>query len=81
MAKKKQQIAFWKNIKFKYKLTLTDENSLEEVGSMQFTKLNGILLIAIILITIFALASIMIAYTPLRNFLRRISYRIKKSNV
>lgn len=69
MAKKKQQIAFWKNIKFKYKLTLTDENSLEEVGSMQFTKLNGILLIAIILITIFALASIMIAYTPLRNFL------------
>lgn len=69
MAKKKQQIAFWKNIKFKYKLTLTDENSLEEVGSVHFTKLNGILLIASIIIALFALASLMIAYTPLRNYL------------
>lgn len=69
MAKKKQPIAFWENIKFKYKLTLTDENSLEEVGSLRFTKLNGILLIAAILIVLFALASLMIAYTPLRNYL------------
>lgn len=69
MAKKKQHIAFWENIKFKYKLTLTDENSLEEVGSICFTKLNGILLIAVILIVLFTLASLMIAYTPLRNYL------------
>ena len=69
MAKKKQHNAFWKDIKFKYKLTLTDENSLEEVGSVYFTKLKGIMLIAVMLITIFALASIMIAYTPLRNYL------------
>ena len=51
MAKKKQHNAFWKDIKFKYKLTLTDENSLEEVGSVYFTKLKGIVLIAVILIT------------------------------
>ena len=38
MAKKKQHNAFWKDIKFKYKLTLTDENSLEEVGSVYFIR-------------------------------------------
>ena len=31
MVKKKRYIAFWSNIKFKYKLTIINENTLEEM--------------------------------------------------
>ncbi len=31
MPKKKRSKAFWNNIKFKYKLTIINENTLEEV--------------------------------------------------
>ena len=39
--KKKRRKAFWHNIKFKYKLTVTNENTLEEVVGIHVSKLNG----------------------------------------
>lgn len=40
--KKKRRKAFWHNIKFKYKLTVTNENTLEEVVGIHVSKLNGL---------------------------------------
>ena len=42
MVKKKRHKAFWSNIKFKYKLTIINENTLEEVVGLRVSKLNGI---------------------------------------
>ena len=39
--KKKGRKAFWRNIKFKYKLTVINENTLEEVIGIHVSKLNG----------------------------------------
>lgn len=39
---KRQKLAFWKDIKFKYKLTIINENTLEEVVGIHVSKLNGI---------------------------------------
>lgn len=42
MPKKKRSKAFWNNIKFKYKLTIINENTLEEVVGIRVSKLNGL---------------------------------------
>ena len=39
--RKKGRKAFWRNIKFKYKLTVINENTLEEVIGIHVSKLNG----------------------------------------
>ncbi|MCI1680946.1 MAG: M23 family metallopeptidase [Bacteroides sp.] len=69
MPKRKQHKAFWKNIKFKYKLTIINENTLEEVVGLYVSKLNGISVLITALTFIFVVAALIIAFTPLRNYL------------
>lgn len=69
MAKKKQRKAFWSNIKFKYKLTIFNENTLEEVVGIRVSKLNSISVLLTVLTILFFIAAVIIAYTPLRNYL------------
>ena len=40
--KKKRRKAFWSNIKFKYRLTITNENTLEDIITLRVSKLNGL---------------------------------------
>ena len=67
--KKKRRKAFWHNIKFKYKLTITNENTLEEVVGIHVSKLNGLSWLLSAVTVIFLVAAIIIAFTPLRNYL------------
>ena len=69
MVKKKRHKAFWSNIKFKYKLTIINENTLEEVVGLRVSKLNGISVLLSVLTVLFLVASVIIAFTPLRNSL------------
>ncbi len=69
MAKKKRHLAFWSNIKFKYKLTIINENTLEEMVGIRVSKLNGISVLLSVLTVLFLIASAIIAFTPLRNYL------------
>ena len=41
MARKRSK-AFWNNFKFKYKLTIINENTLEEIVGLRVSKLNGL---------------------------------------
>ena len=66
--KKKRRKAFWHNIKFKYKLTVTNENTLEEVVGIHVSKLNGLSWLLSAVTVIFLVAAIIIAFTPLRNY-------------
>ena len=67
--KKKGRKAFWRNIKFKYKLTVINENTLEEVIGIHVSKLNGFSVLLAACTVIFLLAAIIIVFTPLRNYL------------
>ncbi|MBQ8672989.1 MAG: M23 family metallopeptidase [Bacteroides sp.] len=70
MAKKEQsRKAFWKDIKFKYKLTIVNENTLEEVAGLRVSKLNGISVLVTLLAILFLIAALIITFTPLRNYL------------
>lgn len=61
--------AFWHNIKFKYKLTIINENTLEEVVGIHVSKLNGLYVLLSACTVIFLIAAAIIAFTPLRNYL------------
>lgn len=67
--KKKGKKAFWHNFKFKYKLTIINENTLEEVAGIHVSKLNGLSVLLSFCTVIFVIAAAIIAFTPLRNYL------------
>ncbi len=67
--KKKGRRAFWHNFKFKYKLTIINENTLEEVVGIHVSKLNGLSVLLSACTLIFLVAAVIIAFTPLRNYL------------
>lgn len=67
--KRRKSKAFWNNIKFKYKLTIVNENTLEEVVGLHVSKLNGISVLLSVLTVLFLIASLIVAFTPLRNYL------------
>ena len=69
MPKKKRSKAFWNNIKFKYKLTIINENTLEEVVGLRVSKLNGLSVLLSVLTFLFVIAAVIITFTPLRNYL------------
>jgi lipoprotein NlpD len=69
MVKKRRGIAFWNNIKFKYKLTIINENTLEEVVGLRVSKLNGLSVLVATLAVVFTIAAVIIIFTPLRNYL------------
>ena len=67
--KKKGRKVFWHNIKFKYRLTIVNENTLEEVAGLHVSKLNGLSVLLCACTVIFLTAAVIIAFTPLRNYL------------
>lgn len=60
---------WWHNIRFKYRLTLTNENTLEDIVTLHVSKLNGLSWLLFVLVTLFVIASLIVIYTPLRNYL------------
>ncbi len=69
MRRKRRKIAIWKDIKFKYKLTIINENTLEEVVDLHVSKLNGISVLLTVLTLLFAISALIVSFTPLRNYL------------
>lgn len=66
---KNKRKAFWKNFKFKYKLTITNENTLEEIVGIHVSKMNGVSVLLSAVTVIFLIAATIISFTPLRNYL------------
>lgn len=69
MPKRRRSKAFWRNFKFKYKLTVVNENTLEEIVGLRVSKLNGLSVLLCVLAVFFMIAAGIITFTPLRNYL------------
>lgn len=61
--------AFWHNIKFKYKISILNENTLEEIAGLRVSKLNGVSVLLSTILIIFFVTGLIIIFTPLRNYL------------
>lgn len=68
MVKKKRR-PFWHNFKFKYKLTIVNESTLEEVVGIHVSKLNGLSVLLSAFTVLFIIAALIVSFTPLRNYL------------
>lgn len=66
---KKRNLSFWSNFRFKYKISVINENTLEEVAWIRISKLNGLSVFLLVMIFLFLIASLIVAFTPLRNYL------------
>ena len=69
MSKRRNSKTLWKNFKFKYKLTIVNENTLEEVAGVRISKLNGLSVLLTVLLILFLVTACIITFTPLRNYL------------
>lgn len=69
MRKEKQRRGFWKRIRFKYKLSATNENTLEEVWRIRTSIFSGAIIFAGIAFLLISLTSIIIITTPIRYYL------------
>jgi murein DD-endopeptidase MepM/ murein hydrolase activator NlpD len=69
MKKNPKQLSFWKKVRFKYKLSFLNENTLEEVFSFRLSRLSVFWVLLIFAFLLIALTSIVIINTPIRNYL------------
>jgi len=64
-----KRVEFWKKMRFKYKLSFLNENTLEEVFALRLSRLSGILTMVAFAVFLILLTSIVIIKTPIRNYL------------
>jgi len=71
MAKKKDKNrhSFWKRLNFKYRLSILNENTLDEVWKLRVSMFHGIMLFLASFFLLMVLTSVIIITTPIRNYL------------
>ncbi len=61
--------SFWKRIRFKYKFSFINENTLEEVWAIRLSQLSVFLSFAVFAFSLVAFTAFIIIMTPIRNYL------------
>ncbi|MDR1092063.1 MAG: M23 family metallopeptidase [Prevotella sp.] len=69
MAKKKNKHNFWKRLHFKYRLSVMNENTLEEVWKINASIFSGAVLLLIFAGFLITVTSVIIIATPIRYYL------------
>ncbi|MFZ4455841.1 MAG: murein hydrolase activator EnvC family protein [Bacteroidales bacterium] len=69
MTLKAKSKTFWKKLKFKYKLSILNEKTLEDVFAFRLSLLSVIYAGAVLFIVTLVVVSSLIATTPLKNYL------------
>ncbi len=69
MNKKKNKHNFWKRLHFKYRLSIMNENTLEEIWKIKASMFSGIVLILIFAFFLISITSAIIIATPIRYYL------------
>lgn len=71
MAKKKDKNrhSFWKRLNFKYRLSILNENTLDEIWKLRVSMFNGLVLFFAFYALLTFITSVLIITTPIRNYL------------
>ncbi len=68
--KKKQGFkTFWSRIRFKYKLTFINEDTLEEVWTFRLSQLSAFAVLLVFVFLLVSVTALIIIKTPIRNYL------------
>ena len=63
------KLSFWKRIRFKYKLSFINENTLEEVWSFRLSQLSVFISLGVFAFSLVAFTAFIIIMKPIRNYL------------
>ena len=63
------KLSFWKRIRFKYKLSFINENTVEEVWSFRLSQLSVFISLGVFAFSLVAFTAFIIIMTPIRNYL------------
>ncbi|KAA6325387.1 Murein DD-endopeptidase MepM [termite gut metagenome] len=69
MPRYRRRKSFWRKMMFKYKLTVINEDKLEDVLEVYVSKFNTITTLLSLLFILFIIIGCIMAYTPIRNVL------------
>jgi len=69
MVKKRKKTTFWKKIRFRYRLSILNENTLEDIFSFRASGLSAFLVVVFFAFILISLTAIVIINTPIRNYL------------
>ena len=69
MAERNKKKAFWRNLKFKYRLVVTNENTLEDIVDIHISKRNGLSWLLLFLFVVLSISALILAFSPLKNYL------------
>ena len=69
MTDKVKKKAFWRNLKFKYRLVITNENTLEDIVDIHVSKRNGLSWLLLFLFIVLSISALILAFSPLKNYL------------
>lgn len=69
MKRNERLYKYWKNLSFKYKLSILNEKKLEEVFYFRISWLSGLSVLIIALLMIIIFVSTLIISTPIKNYL------------
>jgi len=61
--------AFWEKMRFEYRLSFLNENTLEEVFALRLSRLTSIIVLFLFAVSLITLTSFVIIKTPIRNYL------------
>lgn len=65
----KKRHSFWKRLHFRYRLSILNENTLEEIWKLRVSMFHGISLFVVMFVFTLILSSVIIITTPIRNYL------------
>ena len=69
MAKKKNKHNLWKRLNFKYRLSVMNENTLEELWKINASMFSGVVLLVVFAAFLITVTSVIIVATPIRYYL------------
>ena len=69
MSNRKDGFSFWRRIRFKYKISVFNENTLEEVWSIRLSKRRAVFYLSVFAVLIVFVTSLIIIKTPIHNYL------------
>jgi lipoprotein NlpD len=61
--------SLWHSFKFKYKISISNESTLEEIAAMYVSKRDGFFVFLALALFLCVIAGVILIYTPLRNYL------------
>ncbi len=61
--------AFWKKLKYNYKLSISNETSYEELFTMRLSRLRVIMGLSVLAVVLVGLTTLLIAFTDLKEFI------------